>query len=53
VYASWSGPTLVGGDFNLIREACEKNTCNINQRWEYLFNDWINNFDFDGNEKLQ
>jgi hypothetical protein len=31
IYASWSGPTLVGGDFNLIRESCKKNTRNINQ----------------------
>jgi hypothetical protein len=44
VYACWSGPTLVGGDFNLIRERCEKNTGNINQYWANLFNDWINKF---------
>jgi hypothetical protein len=44
VLASWNGPTLVGGDFNLIRESCEKNTGNINQRWADLFNDWVNKF---------
>jgi hypothetical protein len=41
VFASWNGPTLVGGDFNLIRESRE-NTGNINQHWADLFNDWIN-----------
>jgi hypothetical protein len=30
VYAKWNGPTLVGGDFNLIRESGEKNNGNIN-----------------------
>jgi endonuclease/exonuclease/phosphatase family metal-dependent hydrolase len=44
IYASWNGPTLVGGDFNLIRESCEKHTGNINQHWADLFNDWINKF---------
>jgi hypothetical protein len=42
VYACWNGPTLIGGDFNLIRERCEKNTSNINQHWANLFNEWIN-----------
>lgn len=27
----WAGPTLVGGDFNLIREASDKSTGAINQ----------------------
>jgi endonuclease/exonuclease/phosphatase family metal-dependent hydrolase len=44
VYASWNGPTIVGGDFNLIRESKEKNTGNINEHWTHLFNDWINKF---------
>ena len=44
VLSCWSGPTLVGGDFNLIRESCDKNTGNINQHWADLFNDWINKF---------
>jgi mannosylglycoprotein endo-beta-mannosidase len=42
---SWDGPTLVGGDFNLIKEKKEKSTGNINQHWANLFNDWINKFD--------
>ena len=44
VFASWSGPTLVGGDFNLVRNRSEKNTGNINQKWANLFNDWVNKF---------
>ena len=40
----WAGPTLVGGDFNLIREASDKSTGAINQHWADLFNDWINKF---------
>ncbi|XP_047071299.1 uncharacterized protein LOC124680262 [Lolium rigidum] len=44
IMACWNGPTLIGGDFNLIREKCEKNTGNINQHWANLFNDWINKF---------
>ena len=28
----------------MIRESCEKNTGNINQHWDDLFNDWINKF---------
>jgi hypothetical protein len=44
VVACWRGPTLVGGDFNLIRDKGEKNTVNINQHWANLFNDWINKF---------
>ena len=41
---SWSGPSLIGGDFNLVRNSAEKNTGSINQNWANLFNDWINKF---------
>jgi hypothetical protein len=44
MYTSWNGPTLVGGDFNLIRESKENNNGNINQHWANMFNDWINKF---------
>jgi hypothetical protein len=30
VCSRWNGPTLIGGDFNLIRESGEKNNGNIN-----------------------
>ena len=42
--SDWSGPTLVGGDFNLVRDRSEKNSGNINLHWSNLFNDWINCF---------
>jgi hypothetical protein len=31
VVSHWDGHTLIGGDFNLIRENREKNIGNINQ----------------------
>jgi hypothetical protein len=45
VMSCWDGPTLIGGDFNLIRESKEKSSGNINQHWANLFNDWANRFD--------
>jgi endonuclease/exonuclease/phosphatase family metal-dependent hydrolase len=45
VMVAWDGPTLIGGDFNPIRDSREKNTGNINQHWANLFNDWINKLD--------
>ena len=44
VFYMWDGPTMIGGDFNLVREACDKNTREINQHWVDLFNEWINKF---------
>ena len=44
ILAGGGGPTLVSGDFNLIREASEKSSGAINQHWAYLFNDWIIKF---------
>jgi hypothetical protein len=44
IFPLWDGPTLIGGDFNLIRESREKSSGNINQHWADLFNDWINKF---------
>lgn len=41
VMHSWKGPTLLGGDFNLIRVSCDKNNGNINYRWADAFNEWI------------
>lgn len=35
-------PMLIGGDFNLIREAHGKSNVNINLSWSNKFNDWIN-----------
>ena len=41
---NWAGPTIVGGDFNLVRAAEDKNTGLVIQHWANLFNDWINKF---------
>jgi exonuclease III len=37
-------PIMIGGDFNLIRDASEKNNDNINQSWVDKFNNWVNQF---------
>lgn len=42
VMGSWSGPTLIGGDFNLTREMSDKSNGVINFRWADCFNSWIN-----------
>jgi len=44
VLDEWEGPTLLGGDFNLIRDATEKNNDNINYHWSDAFNEWINHW---------
>jgi endonuclease/exonuclease/phosphatase family metal-dependent hydrolase len=41
VLASWQGPTLIGGDFNLVRFAYEKSNGNINHKWVDAFNEWV------------
>ena len=41
---SWDGPTLLGGDFNLIRSSSDKNNDNINYHWSDSFNEWINHW---------
>jgi hypothetical protein len=35
-------PVLMGGDFNILRHANEKNKENFNSRWSFLFNYVIN-----------
>lgn len=37
--ASWNGPILIGGDFNLVRFARDKNNGIINHRWADAFNE--------------
>jgi exonuclease III len=37
-----TSPILFGGDFNLVRNAEDKNNGVINFRWVNKFNDWIN-----------
>ena len=38
-------PTLIGGDFNIMRHSKEKNKVNFNPRWPFLFNVVIDSFD--------
>jgi exonuclease III len=38
-------PTLVGGDFNILRHSGEKNNIRFSDRWPFLFNAVINSFD--------
>jgi hypothetical protein len=42
VMGSWTGPILLGGDFNLVRSSLDKNNGQVNFRWINLFNDWVN-----------
>lgn len=39
VMASWQGPTIIGGDFNLVRCMADKSNGLVNYRWVDLFND--------------
>lgn len=41
VLESWQGPIVIGGDFNLIRFAHEKNNDNVNYRCVDAFNGWV------------
>lgn len=41
VMSAWQGPTLVGGDFNLIRFTSDKSNGVINHRWADSFNSWV------------
>ena len=34
---SWQGPVILGGGFNLIRFASDKNNARINYRWADAF----------------
>lgn len=38
-------PTLIGGDFNILRSSTEKNNNRYNDRWPFLFNAVIDSFD--------
>jgi len=41
IMESWQGPVILGGDFNLIRFASDKNNSRINYRWADAFNAWV------------
>jgi hypothetical protein len=38
-------PTLIGGDFNIMRNSKVKNNDRFNKRWPFLFNAMIDSFD--------
>jgi hypothetical protein len=38
---AWQGPTLIGGDFNLVRNQKEKSNGIINFNYVSMFNDWM------------
>jgi hypothetical protein len=42
ILASWPGPILISGDFNLSRFTSNKNNGRISQKWVDCFNDWVN-----------
>jgi hypothetical protein len=44
IMTSRKGPTLIGGDFNLVRFARDKSNGVINHRWSDAFNDWISHW---------
>ena len=44
VMSNWMGPTMIGGDFNIVRNSKEKSSGNVNQMLVNLFNDCANKF---------
>ena len=41
---NWDGPTVIGGDFNLVCNVKDKSNGVINHKWADLFMDWVNKF---------
>ena len=41
VMSKSSGPTLIAGDFNLVRFSSDKNNGIINHKWVDAFNEWV------------
>jgi hypothetical protein len=44
VMGEWQGPTMVGGDFNLVRDQTKKSNGVICFNQANMFNDWINSW---------
>jgi hypothetical protein len=42
ILTGWQGPVMIGGDFNLCRQASDKSNGRIKQGFADCFNDWIN-----------
>ena len=41
LFTNWDGPTMVGGDFNLVRSQEDKSNANVDYRWVDRFNAWV------------
>jgi hypothetical protein len=41
LFLNWDGPTMIGGDFNLVRFQTDKIKGNANQKWCDKFNAWV------------
>lgn len=41
---NWDGPTLIGGDFNLVANMKDKSNGIIKCKWVDLFQEWIHSF---------
>ena len=41
IMSTWSGPTMLGGDFNLVRFSSDKSNGVFNHKWADAFNDWV------------
>lgn len=38
----WNCPSIIGGDFNLVRWVTDKSNGVVNKHWADAFNNWIN-----------
>jgi len=41
IMSTWAGPTMLGGDFNLVRFSSDKSNGVFNHKWADAFNDWV------------
>jgi len=41
IMSTWAGPTMLGGDFNLVRFISDKSNGVFNHKWADAFNDWV------------
>jgi hypothetical protein len=41
LFLNWDGPTMIGGDFNLVRYQSNKSNVVIDFKWADKFNAWI------------
>jgi endonuclease/exonuclease/phosphatase (EEP) superfamily protein YafD len=41
LFLNWNGPTIIGGDFNIVRSQSDKSNGSTDFRWADKFNAWI------------